>query len=64
MPSVIPSNLTDAIYDSGDTAPNAKPIYVIDVAALPGGALNPSGLLLGNDFIFRIEGGALRITQN
>ena len=62
--SVIPSSLSDAIYDSGDTAPDGKPIYVIDVTALPGGKLDPSGLLLGNDFIFRIEGGALRIAQN
>tara|TARA_R110001592_G_scaffold38609_1_gene127253 strand:+ start:95442 stop:95828 length:387 start_codon:yes stop_codon:yes gene_type:complete len=62
--SVIPSSLGSAIYDSGETAPDGKPIYIIDVAALPGGALNPAGLLLGNDFIYRIEGGALRITQN
>lgn len=62
--SVIPSNLGSAIYDSGETAPDGKSIYIIDVAALPGGALNPAGLLLGNDFIFRIEGGALRIAQN
>jgi hypothetical protein len=62
--SVIPSSLGDVIYDSGDTAPNGKPIYIIDVTALPGGKLDPSGLLLGNDFIFRIEGGALRIAQN
>jgi hypothetical protein len=31
---------------------------------LPGGNLDPAGLLLGNDYVFRIEGGALRITQN
>tara|TARA_R110001599_G_scaffold353795_2_gene597896 strand:- start:36626 stop:37012 length:387 start_codon:yes stop_codon:yes gene_type:complete len=62
--SVIPLSLGSALYDSGETAPNGKPIYIIDVAALPGGALNPTGLLLGNDFIYRIEGGALRITQN
>jgi hypothetical protein len=61
---VIPASLTSAIYDSGETAPDGKPIYVIDVAALPGGVLDPSGLLLGNDFIFRIEGGALRVAQN
>lgn len=61
--SVIPSSLSDAIYDSGETA-NGKPVYIIDVAALPGGVLDPSGLLLGNDFIFRIEGGALRVAQN
>ena len=62
--SVIPSSLNDVIYDSGETALDGRPIYVIDVTALPGGKLDPSGLLLGNDFIFRIEGGALRIAQN
>ena len=62
--SVIPSSLNDVIYDSGETAPDGRPIYVIDVTALPGGNLDPSGLLLGNDYVFRIEGGALRITQN
>ena len=62
--SVIPSSLNDVIYDSGETALDGRPIYVIDVTALPGGNLDPSGLLLGNDFIFRIEGGALRIAQN
>ena len=62
--SVIPSSLSNAIYNSGDTAPNGKPVYIIDVAKLPGGVLTPTGLLLGNDFIYRIEGGALRITQN
>ena len=62
--SVIPSSLTGAIYASGDTAPDGRPVYIIDVTKLPGGALDPSGLLLGNDFIYRIEGGALRITQN
>lgn len=62
--SVIPSSLSDAIYDSGETTPAGKPIYIIDVSVLPGGALNPAGLKLGNDFVFRIEGGALRVTQN
>ncbi len=62
--SIIPASLTTAIYDSGDTAPGGKPVYIIDVAALPGGVLDPSGLKLGNDFVFRIEGGALRIAQN
>jgi hypothetical protein len=62
--SVIPSSLSDAIYDSGENAPNGKPVYIIDVTALPGGNLDPAGLLLGNDYVFRIEGGALRITQN
>lgn len=62
--SVIPAALGNAIYDSGEKAPNGKPIYVIDVTALPGGNLDPAGLLLGNDYIFRIEGGALRIARN
>ena len=62
--SVIPASLSGAIYDSGEKAPNGKPVYIIDAAALPGGALDPTGLLLGNDFVYRIEGGALRITQN
>lgn len=62
--SVIPSSLSDAIYDSGETTPGGKPVYIIDVGALPGGALDPAGLKLGNDFVFRIEGGALRVTRN
>ena len=61
--SVIPANLNDCITDSGETAAG-KPVYVISVACLPGGALDPTGLRLGNDFIYRIEGGALRIARN
>jgi len=61
---VIPSSLSDAIYASGDNAPDGRPVYIIDVTKLPGGAMDPSGVLLGNDFIYRIEGGALRITRN
>jgi hypothetical protein len=61
--SIIPGNLSDCIFDSGDTA-GGKPVYVISVTCLPGGVLDTSGLLLGNDFIYRIEGGALRIAQN
>lgn len=61
--SIIPSALSGAIYDSGESV-NGKPVYTIDVTALPGGKLDPSGLLLGNDYIFRIEGGALRINRN
>jgi hypothetical protein len=64
IPSIIPSSLSDAIYDSGETTSGGKPVYIIDVGALPGGALDPAGLKLGNDFVFRIEGGALRVTQN
>ncbi|MCP5131905.1 MAG: hypothetical protein H6985_20270 [Pseudomonadales bacterium] len=62
--SIIPASLSNAIYDSGETAPNGKAVFVIDVTALPGGKLDPAGLLLGNDYIFRIQGGALRIAQN
>jgi hypothetical protein len=62
--SVIPASLSDAIYSTGETTPGGKPVYIIDVAKLPGGVLNPAGLKLGNDFVFRIEGGALRIAQN
>ena len=61
--SVIPAGLSDCISDSGETV-GGKPVYVISVACLPGGVLDPAGLLLGNDFIYRIEGGALRIAGN
>lgn len=61
--SVIPDKLSDCITRSGETA-TGKPVYVISVACLPGGVLDPTGLLLGNDFIYRIEGGALRIARN
>ena len=64
VPSVIPEALEGAIRPSGDTADDGREIYVIDVTELPGGVLNPQGLLLGNDFVFRIEGGALRVSQN
>ena len=62
--TVIPDSLKSAIYNSGQTTPDGKPVYVIDVAKLPGGALDPAGLKLGNDVVFRIDGGAARITQN
>ena len=63
--SVIPEGLQSVIADSGATASAAfenKPIYTIDVAGLSDGQLDPTGLLLGNDFIFEISGGALRVT--
>ncbi len=63
--SVIPASLNTVITDSGTTAPAAfdsKPIYTIDVSALTNGELDPNGLILGNDFIFQISGGALRVT--
>ena len=63
--SIIPDRLQAAIGDSGATADPAfggKPIYTIDVAALSDGELDPSGLVLGNDYIFEIASGALRVT--
>lgn len=62
--SVIPAGLADAIYDSGETTSSGKAIYDIDIAKLPGGVLDPAGLKLGNDVVFRIKGGALRIARN
>ena len=63
--SVIPEGLQSVITDSGETASAAfdnKPIYTIDVSALTDGHLDPTGLLLGNDYIFQIAGGALRVS--
>ncbi len=63
--SVIPEALRSVIADSGETASAAfdnKPIYTIDVSKLANGQLDPSGLVLGNDFIFQIAGGALRVS--
>ena len=63
--TVIPAHLESAITDSGTTADSGfggKPIYTIDVSALQGGALDPAGLVLGNDAIFEISGGAARVT--
>ncbi|MEM7099326.1 MAG: hypothetical protein AAF541_13775 [Pseudomonadota bacterium] len=62
--SAIPTSLAGAITDSGNTGGAAfdnKPIFSIDVSALPGGALDPSGLTLGNDAVFEVTGGALRV---
>lgn len=64
-PSTIPAALNAVITDSGDTAATAfgsLPIFTIDVGQLTGGALDPAGLILGNDAIYQITGGALRIT--
>ncbi len=61
--SVIPAELEDAITPSGETANDGREIYDIDVSALPDGKLNPEGLLLGNDVVFRITGGALRVSN-
>ena len=61
--TVIPAALESVIADSGETAGAAfgsKPIYTIDVS--DGGVLDPAGLVLGNDVIFEIAGGAARIT--
>ncbi|AQA17545.1 hypothetical protein BST95_04165 [Halioglobus japonicus] len=59
--SVIPASLESVITPSGETANDGREIYDIDVTALPGGRLNPEGLLLGNDVVFRISGGALSV---
>ena len=61
--TVIPAALEGVISDSGETAGTAfgnRPIYTIDVSAPS--ALDPAGLVLGNDAIFEISGGAARIT--
>lgn len=63
--SVIPAALEAVITDSGNTAAaefDNLPIFTIDVAALTDGQLNPDGLLLGNDAIFQVSGGALRVS--
>jgi hypothetical protein len=62
--SVIPGSLSGVITDSGRTAGDEfgnRPIFVLDVSALPGGVLDPAGLLVGNDIILEISGGALRV---
>jgi hypothetical protein len=62
--SVIPDSLADVITDSGRVAGDAfgnRPIFVLDVSALDGGVLDPAGLLVGNDIILEISGGALRV---
>ena len=63
--SVIPSALSSVIADSGETAGAGfanKPIYTIDVGATNNGAIDPQGLVLGNDVVYEIVGGAVRIT--
>ncbi len=60
--SVIPTALASVIADSGETAGAAfgsKRIYTIDAASSEG--IDPAGLVLGNDYIFEIAGGAVRI---
>ncbi len=60
--TVIPTSLDSVVVDSGETAGAAfdnKPIYTIDVSE--SSALDPAGLVLGNDAIFEIAGGAARI---
>ena len=61
--SVIPAELEGAIAPSGETANDGREIYDIDVTELPNGKLNPEGLLLGNDVVFRIKGGALSVSN-
>ncbi len=61
--TVIPTALESVISNSGETAGAAfgnRPIYTIDVSETS--ALDPAGLVLGNDVIFEISGGAARIT--
>ena len=61
--SVIPTALESVIADSGETAGpdfGNRPIVIIDVSETS--ALDPAGLVLGNDVIFEIAGGAARIT--
>ena len=63
--TVIPAQLQSAITDSGQTADagfGGKPIYTISVTALADGVLDPTGLVLGNDYIFEISGGAARVS--
>ena len=62
--SVIPADLQNAIAATGQTTPGGREIYNIDVSQLPNGRLDPTGVLLGNDVVFRITGGALRVGQN
>ena len=60
--TVIPTALESVISNSGETAGAAfgnRPIYTIDVSETS--ALDPAGLVLGNDAIFEISGGAARI---
>ena len=61
--TVIPAALEAVITSSGETAGAAfshKPIYTVDVS--DSSALDPAGLVLGNDAVFEIAGGAVRIT--
>jgi len=62
--SIIPADLQTAIAATGQTTPDGREIYNIDVTQLPNGRLDPAGVLLGNDVVFRITGGALRVGQN
>ncbi len=63
--SLIPAALASVISDTGETASaafGARPIFRIDVSALSGGAVDPTGLVLGNDNIYSVSGGAMRVT--
>ena len=65
--SVIPERLSSFISVSGLSAIgdfDGLPIFTIYVSALEGGALDPAGLVLGNDAIYEISGGALRVTSS
>lgn len=63
--TVIPTSLETAITDSGETASaefGGKAIFTVDISQLQGNVLDPTGLTLGNDNIFQISGGALRVS--
>ncbi len=63
--TVVPPRLANIIADSGETASAAfggRAIHTIDVGGLDGGAVDPAGVVLGNDVVFEISGGALRVT--
>ena len=63
--TVVPPRLANIIADSGETASAAfggRTIHTIDVGGLDGGAIDPAGVVLGNDVVFEISGGALRVT--
>ena len=63
--TVVPDSLASVFSDSGETVSAAfgnRPIRTIDVSALDGGMVDPAGVVLGNDVVFEISGGALRIT--
>ncbi|MFT6771734.1 MAG: hypothetical protein ACJARU_001948 [Congregibacter sp.] len=64
--TVIPDSLASAFTETGESASDAfggRPIFELDISALEGGVLVPTGLLVGNDIILEITGGALRVAS-